>query len=116
MAKELHFTPKDMPISDFDGMELKGRIETNPEYQRDFVYSVEKSSRLIESALMRMPLPTIYLCEETDAKLSVVDGQQRIKSFLNFIRNEYSLKGMTVFPELNGKFYKDLDFKIVKYV
>lgn len=88
MAKELHFTPKDMPISDFDRMELKGRIETNPEYQRDFVYSVEKSSRLIESALMRIPLPTIYLCEETDGKLSVVDGQQRIKSFLNFIRNE----------------------------
>ena len=85
MAKELHFTPKDMPISDFNRMELKGRIETNPEYQRDFVYSIEKSSRLIESALMRIPLPTIYLCEETDGKLSVVDGQQRIKSFLNFM-------------------------------
>lgn len=42
MAKELHFTPKDMPINVFDRMELKGRIETNPEYQRDFVYTVEK--------------------------------------------------------------------------
>ena len=51
MAKELHFTPKDMPIGDFNRMELKGRIETNPEYQRDFVYSVEKFFRLIESAL-----------------------------------------------------------------
>lgn len=47
MAKELHFTSKDMPISEFDRKELKGRIETNPEYQRDFVYSVEKSSRII---------------------------------------------------------------------
>ena len=112
MAKELHFTPKDMPISDFDRMELKGRIETNPEYQRDFVYSIEKSSRLIESALMRIPLPTIYLCEEKDGKLSVVDGQQRIRSFLNFIRNEYALKGMTVFPELEGKYYKDLETKL----
>lgn len=112
MAKELHFTSKDMPISDFDRMELKGRIETNPEYQRDFVYTVEKSSRLIESALMRIPLPTIYLCEEKDGKLSVVDGQQRIRSFLNFIRNEYALKGMTVFPELEGKYYKDLETKL----
>ena len=112
MAKELHFTPKDMPISDFDRMELKGRIETNPEYQRDFVYSIEKSSRLIESALMKIPLPKIYLCEEKDGKLSVVDGQQRIRSFLNFIRNEYALKGMTVFPELEGKYYKDLETKL----
>lgn len=112
MTKELHFTPKDMPISDFDRMELKGRIETNPEYQRDFVYSIEKSSRLIESALMKIPLPTIYLCEEKDSKLSVVDGQQRIRSFLNFIRNEYALKGMTVFPELEGKYYKDLETKL----
>lgn len=111
MAKELHFTPKDMAISDFDRMETKGRIETNPEYQRDFVYSVEKSSRLIESALMRIPLPTIYLCEEKSGKLSVVDGQQRIRSFLNFIRNEYPLKGMTVFPELEGKYYKELETK-----
>lgn len=47
MAKELHFTSKDMPISEFDRKELKGRIETNPEYQRDFEYSVEKSSRII---------------------------------------------------------------------
>jgi uncharacterized protein with ParB-like and HNH nuclease domain len=82
-----------MTISDFNRKESKGRIETNPEYQRDFVYSIEKSSRLIESALMKIPLPTIYLCEETDGKLFVVDGLQRIKSFLNFIRNKYKLKG-----------------------
>ncbi len=112
MAKELHFTSKDMPISDFDRMELKGRIETNPEYQRDFVYTVEKSSRLIESALMRIPLPTIYLCEENDGKLSVVDGQQRIRSFLNYKRNLYALKGMSVFPELEGKYYRDLNPKL----
>lgn len=81
MAKELHFTPKSMPISDFDRMGLKGRIETNPEYQRDFVYTVEKSSLLIESTLMRIPLLSIFLCKEKDGKLSVVDGQQRIMSF-----------------------------------
>lgn len=100
MAKELHFTPKDMPISDFNRMESKGRIETNPKYQRDFVYSIEKSSRLIESALMRIPLPTIYLCEEADEKLSVVDGQQRIKSFLNFVRNKYALKNSILIQQM----------------
>ena len=40
-----------MPISNFIRIKLKGRIETIPEYQREFVYSVEKSSRIIESAL-----------------------------------------------------------------
>ena len=42
MPKELNFTPKDMPISHFDRIELKGRIKTSPEHQRDFVYSIEK--------------------------------------------------------------------------
>ena len=111
-AKELHFTLKDIHISDFDRMNLRGRIETSPDYQRDSVYSVEKSSRLVESALMRIPLPTIYLCEETNGKLSIIDGLQRIKAFLSFIRNEYSLKDLTIFQELNGKYYKDLDSKL----
>ena len=84
-----------MPISYFDRMELIGRIETNPEYQRDFVYSIEKSSRLIESALMKIPLPTIYLCEEDNGNYSIIDGQQRITSFLKFKRNATKI-GRTV--------------------
>lgn len=74
MEKELHFQSKDLTIREFNIMEQKGRIQTNPEFQREFVYSIEKSSRLIESALMKIPLPTIYCSEEKNGKLLVVDG------------------------------------------
>ena len=51
MSRKLHFTTKDMSICEFNRMELKGRIKTNHDYQRDFVYSLEKALRLIESTL-----------------------------------------------------------------
>lgn len=41
---------------------------------------------------MCIPLPTIYLCEEEDGKYSVIDGQQRIESFIRFMRGEFQLK------------------------
>lgn len=89
-------------------MYQKGRLITNPDYQRDFVYNNEKSSKLIESALMGIPLPTIYLCEEENGKLSVIDGQQRIQSFIKFINGEFCLEKLSSLSELNGKKYSDL--------
>ena len=87
----------------------KGKLITNPEYQRDYVYNVEQASKLIESALMCIPLPTIYLCEEDDGRYSVIDGQQRIESFIRFMRGDFALKKLTVRSDLNGKKYSELN-------
>ena len=57
---------------------------------------------------MRIPLPTIYLCEENDGKYSVIDGQQRLVFFFRFLSNDFPLKKLDVREDLNGKFYKDL--------
>lgn len=108
MSKKLHFTSKDFTIREINDWESRGKLETNPDYQRDFIYPLDKQSRLIESALMNIPLPTIYLCEEDNGHFSVIDGQQRIMSFIKFLRNDYSLRGLTQFKELNGKKYKEL--------
>lgn len=81
---------------------------TNPEYQRTYVYKDDKASKLIESALMKIPLPSIYLCEEGNGKYSVIDGQQRLVSFFRFLNNEFSLKKLEVRSDLNGKLYKEL--------
>ena len=108
MSKKLHFVSKDFTVREISDWESKGRLETNPDYQRDFIYPLDKRSRLIESALMNIPLPTIYLCEEDNGHFSVIDGQQRIMSFISFLRNEYSLRSLTQFKELNGKKYKEL--------
>ncbi len=64
----------------------KGRLILQPEFQRDFVWSSSKAGALIESILMRIPLPVIYVSELEDGCWEVVDGQQRltaIKSFLD---------------------------------
>lgn len=109
MATKLILDTKDMLVSNLKIWKEKGKLITNPEYQRDYVYKTEQASKLIESALMCIPLPTIYLCEEDDGRYSVIDGQQRIESFIRFIRGDFALKKLTVRDDLNGKKYSDLN-------
>lgn len=114
--EKLYFKTMDLTVEQLDSWEAKGKLITNPDYQRDYVYQNDRASRLIESALMQIPLPTIYLCEEENSKNSIIDGQQRIVSFLRFVRNEYSLIGLTVMDDLHGKFYKDLPSELQKII
>ncbi len=92
----------------------RGRLILQPDFQRQFVWDGAKSSRLIESALLSVPLPIVYLAEESDNKESVIDGQQRLTSFFSFIDGKYPngsifrLSSMKVFPELNKKLFSEL--------
>lgn len=92
----------------------KGRLNVQPGFQRQFVWDKGKSSRLIESALLDIPIPIIYLSEEKDGKENVIDGQQRLTSFFSFIDNkfpnnsEFKLAGLKVFTGLNGKKFNQL--------
>lgn len=94
----------------------KGRLNVQPSFQRQFVWDKVKSSRLIESALLGIPLPIIYLSEEQDGKENVIDGQQRLTSFFSFIQGkfpdgaDFKLSGLKVkeFEKLNGSKYSDL--------
>lgn len=61
MTKKLNLEAKDFTISELLNKDDKGRLITNSEYQRTYVYKDDKASKLIESALMKIPLPTIYL-------------------------------------------------------
>lgn len=112
IMKKLYFTIKEPSINELRNWKTKGKLLTNPDYQRDYVYTEEKASRLVESALMLIPLPTVYLCEEENNIYSVIDGQQRIMSFIKFVDGDFSLKGLTSLTELNGKYYKDLDAEL----
>ncbi len=86
-----------------------GDLHLQPDFQRHFVWDTVRSSRLIESVLIRVPLPIIYLAEEEDGKESVIDGQQRLTSFFNFIDGKFPLRGLRVEVDLNGKKFVDLD-------
>lgn len=96
-----------------------GDLNIQPEFQRGFVWDIIKASRLIESILLDIPLPMIYLSQEDDNVEYVIDGQQRLTTFFSFIdgnlpdptpkhAKDFHLSSLKVFTELNGKKYKDL--------
>ncbi len=103
-----------LPLATVKDMMDDGDIIPNPDYQRDYVYDDKKASKLVESILMGIPIPTLYLCQEDDETLSVIDGQQRITSFYKYMSNEFPLRGLDELRGLNGKFYKELDKPIQK--
>ena len=67
----------------------RGKLVLQPEFQRDFVWDSNKASCLIESVLLDVPLPIIYLAQEEDGKELVIDGQQRLTSFFSFIDGKF---------------------------
>ena len=78
--KVVYTTQKDFSLSTIREMFDEGDLITDPDYQRDFMYTQKQASKLIESMLIGIPIPTVYLCQENDETWSVIDGQQRITS------------------------------------
>ena len=79
----------------------------DPDFQRDFIWDTTKQSKLIESVLMRIPLPVFYLAENKDGKLIVVDGLQRLFTFYRFVENDLKLN-LPDRPDLHGKAFREL--------
>ncbi|MCX8500488.1 MAG: DUF262 domain-containing protein, partial [Alphaproteobacteria bacterium] len=89
----------------------RGFINLDPDFQRDFVWLEDKQSKLIESIIMRIPLPVFYFAENDDSKLVVVDGLQRLSTIRRFAKDELSLKlGET--SELHKKKFSDLSYDL----
>ena len=88
----------------------QGQFIMDPDFQRDFIWSVDKQSKLIESVLMRIPLPVFYVAENDDGKMVVVDGLQRLSTFRNFVDGGLRLR-LLEHPDLNGKEFGDLESK-----
>lgn len=88
---------------------MRGDIILRPYYQRKDVWTNTKKSRLIESVLLNIPIPVIYMAEREDGKKEVVDGQQRLSSFFDFLENKYSLISLDIMDELNKKFFSDFE-------
>ncbi|WP_447877945.1 DUF262 domain-containing protein [Serratia fonticola] len=98
-------------------------IKLNPEYQRKHRWSDENSSRLIESLILNIPIPFVYISQDIDvdeeidtelSRFSVIDGQQRLTAIFNFFQNEFPLQGLEVLDKLNGVYYKDLPSFLVR--
>lgn len=91
-----------------DFVNKKKWLNLRPEYQRRLVWDVHKRSLFIESLLLNIPIPPIFLYESELGRYEVMDGQQRLNAIVGFYENKYALKGLEKWNELNGKHYKDL--------
>lgn len=79
----------DWPISSiYDKIVKDKEIKLDPEYQRRYVWDTAKASQLIESILLGIPLPTIYLAED-DGFDETIDGQQRLTTIISFIKGTH---------------------------
>lgn len=87
------------------------RFVLDPDFQRGFVWDKDKQSRLIESILLRIPLPVFYVAEDNEGRLIVVDGRQRLTTLLHFLNNKLALQ-LRDRPELDGKRFDGLDVRL----
>ena len=90
--------------------EEKKQLVLNPEYQRQYVWGNMKASKLIESCIIKIPLPNIYL-HYTGGKYEVIDGVQRLTSVLDYMKDKFPLSDLNIYPQLNDKKYSQLEAK-----
>lgn len=97
------------PLSNLEDI-FKDQI-LKPEYQRGRVWDTNRKSKLIESFIINIPVPPIFLYEVEFSKYEVMDGQQRVSTVLSFFKDEFPLKDLEFFSELEGKYYSQIPDK-----
>jgi hypothetical protein len=91
-----------------DFVKKKRWVNLRPEYQRRRRWDLRKQSRLIESLLMNVPVPPIFLYETDLSRYEVMDGQQRLVSIIEYYEGKFELKSLRAWSSLNGLRYRDL--------
>lgn len=84
-------------------------LQLDPEFQRNQVWTNEQKRELIESLLMGIPIPVIYVFENEKGIKQIVDGRQRITTIIDFMNNRFVLKDLTMLSDFDGKSFNDLD-------
>ena len=100
------------PLDNIAPMLDSGKYKLTPEYQRRHRWDNDKKSKLIESFIMNVPIPPIFLYETDYSFYEVMDGLQRLTAIYDFYKGQYSLSGLELWPELNGRDYSNLPDKI----
>lgn len=83
-----------------------GDLDISPDFQRNEVWDEFRQARLIESILLRIPLPVFYLSQEEDGKLHVVDGLQRLSAIYKFMSSKLILRDLEYLTNCNGKVFE----------
>ena len=86
----------------------KGKIQIQPDFQRNQVWNKTQKSKFIESIILNFPLPPIYLNETKASTYIVIDGLQRSTAVHQFYNGEFKLDGIEALTKYNGCAFKDL--------
>lgn len=103
-------------INEIDkGLDGTGGIKLDPEYQREYKFTISDESLLIESLMLGIPIPIIYLSSDT-TKIpyisNVIDGQHRLRAIYRFVKNDFALKDLEKLSDLNFNKFLDLPSSI----
>ena len=105
--KTVDFDTREFTIEIMVNKYLKNLEEENnelfvPDYQREFVWDTTRQSRLIESIILGLPIPIIFVAENKDGRLEIVDGSQRIRTLSAFLSGDLTLEGLDKLSLLNN--------------
>lgn len=105
--------------------ESRGDLVLAPDFQRKDVWDKRKQSELIESILMGIPIPLIYLFEDENGIRQIIDGKQRVSALKKYLEDGFELSELTMFPHLRGLRFTEIpkllqakleDFQLHSYV
>ncbi len=109
---QIYVEPKPFSISQFLDLIKDGDIEIAPSFQRNFIWDKTRQSRLIESILLGLPLPSIYLSQYKDGRLTIVDGLQRLSTIRDFMDDKLVLCNMEYLVDCDGRVWSTLSESI----
>ncbi len=98
----------DLSLETVAAMVSNQAIDVRPQFQRRERWDIERQASLIESFLLNIPVPPVYLSEDDFGRYSVIDGKQRIMAITEFMRNRLYLRSIVRYPEVRGRRFQDL--------
>ncbi|MEX2374864.1 MAG: DUF262 domain-containing protein [Dehalococcoidia bacterium] len=110
--EELVLQPADLSLRTIANMVASGAIDLTPNFQRRERWQAHQQSALIESFLLNIPVPPIYLAEDDLGTYAVIDGKQRITAVNAYLTDDLELRSVGAFPELDGLSFSELPRQI----
>jgi 5-methylcytosine-specific restriction endonuclease McrA len=107
-TKKFILDKADRSLSELFRWYKSGRIIIDPEWQRNYVWDVPRASKLIESFLLDIPVPVIYLAKNAAGQYEVIDGLQRLTSVFNYFDNKFKLQRLDLLDTYRGKTFATL--------
>ena len=98
----------DHALSTLASMVQSGSVDMSPQFQRRDRWDIKKQSQLVESFILNMPVPPIYLAEGSRGRYDVIDGKQRLTAISLYLAGGFALRHLERFPELAGKRFTEL--------